>query len=120
MTTRGLNIIKSKYEKIIKLRHSRKQLKNRVNHLNPMWHFGDKLMKNTGLDRKVDGTIDATPEWWKNELKVLLHYLTFVKVGICEFIVTKSVHYRDGLQSARSFNGAGLLISPIWSKCSKG
>ena len=81
MTTRGLNIIKSKYEKIIKLRHSRKQLKNRVNRLKPMWHFGDKLMKNTGLGHRSDGTIDATPEWWKNELKVLLHYLTSVKFG---------------------------------------
>jgi hypothetical protein len=27
-------------------------------------------MKNTGLGYKADGTIDATPEWWKNELKV--------------------------------------------------
>ena len=70
MTTRGLNIIKSQYEKITNLRHSRKQLKNRVNHLKPMWRFGDKLMKNIGLGRRADGTIDATPDWWKRELKV--------------------------------------------------
>jgi len=38
-------------------------------------------MKNTWLGRKSNGTIDATPEWWKNELKVLLHYLTSVKFG---------------------------------------
>ena len=81
MTTRGLNIIKSQHEKITKLKHSRKQLKNRVNHLKPMWRFGDKLMKNIGLGRRSDGTIDATTEWWKNELKVLPHYLTSVKFG---------------------------------------
>ena len=81
MTTRGLNIIKSQYVKITNLRHNRKQLKNRINHLKPVWRFGDKLMNNTGLGRKSNGTIDATPEWWKNELKVLLHYLTSVKFG---------------------------------------
>jgi len=81
MTTRGLNIIKSQYVKITNLRHNRKQLKKRINHLKPVWRFGDKLMKNTELGRKSDGTIDVTPEWWKNELKVLLHYLTSVKFG---------------------------------------
>jgi hypothetical protein len=70
MTTRGYNIIKRQFEKITKLKHTRKQLKNRVNHLKPVYHFGDKLIKNTGLGRKADGIIDATPEWWKNELKV--------------------------------------------------
>ena len=80
MTTRGLNIIKSQYVKITNLRHNRKQLKKRINHLKPVWRFGDKLMKNTELGRKSDGTIDVTPEWWKNELKVLLHYLTSVKI----------------------------------------
>jgi len=35
-----------------------------------MWRFGDKLMKNTGLGRKANGTIDATPDWWQNEAMV--------------------------------------------------
>ena len=70
MTTRGYKIIKHQYEKITKLKHETKQLKNRINHLKPVWCFGDKLMKNTTLGRKADGTIDAMPDWWANETMV--------------------------------------------------
>lgn len=73
MTTRGYN----KYEKLTKLKHATKQLKNRINNLKPMYRFGDKLMKNTGLGHRPDGTIDATPEWWSEITKVHLVLSSF-------------------------------------------
>ena len=118
MTTRGLNIIKSQYEKITNLRHSRKQLKNRINHLKPKWRFRDRLIKNTGLGRKADGTIDATPEWWKENTKVF--YQTLGYTGFLIYLFLELCNFRGNLQSVRSFSGAGLCISSCWNRCSEG
>jgi len=71
MTTRGYNEIRKKYYHITNLWHDTKCMKNRVKNCKTMYQFWLKLNKNTGLGQKPDGTIDASPEWWTNNTKVL-------------------------------------------------
>jgi len=71
MTTRGYNKIRKKYYHITNLWHDTKCMKNRVKNCKTMYQFWLKLNQNTGLGRKPDGTIDASPEWWTNNTKVL-------------------------------------------------
>jgi hypothetical protein len=124
MTTRGYNIIRRKYEKLTNLKHDTKQLKNRINNLKPVRQFGARLIKNTGLGLKADGTIDATPEWWKENTKVLSVFVSFSQtLGYTGFLISlflELCNFRGNLQSVRSFSGAGLRISPCWNRCSEG
>jgi hypothetical protein len=61
------------------------------------------------VEKRIEGKVDS--------IKLMSNFCQTVD---SDFIVTKSRNYIDGLQSARNFDGAGLRISPCWSRCSKG
>lgn len=66
--------MRKKYYHITNLWHDTKCMKNRVTNLKTMYVFWLKLNKDTGLGRKPDGTIDATPGWWKKNAKVIVAF----------------------------------------------
>jgi len=113
MTTRGYNEIRKKYYHITNLWHDTKCMKNRVKNCKTMYQFWLKLNQNTGLGQKPDGTIDASPEWWTNNTKVLTALVSprpcaLLAVMWSNHLCSPSVHFRDK-QSARNFSRAILL-----------
>lgn len=117
MTSRGYIEIRKKYYHITNLWHDTKCMKNRVKNCKTMYLFWLKLNKDTGLGRKSDGTIDATPEWWKENTKVLtafsLHLPCALLAVLCSNqLCSSSVHFRDK-QSAENFRRAILISCPF-------
>jgi len=72
MTIRGYNNTADKYLLATGLRHSKLQLKNKMDLLKGLYGFWLQLNKDTGLGwNEALGTVVATDEYWNHVTKVL-------------------------------------------------
>ena len=71
MTTRGYKNIAENYLASTGLRHSKTQLKNKLDLLKGLYAFWLQLLKDTGLGwNETLGTVIASEDYWRNATKV--------------------------------------------------
>ena len=75
MSKTGMREVIGRYFAATNLVHDRVQIANRIRQLKGLWQFIQRLLNDTGLGRRDDGTIDTTDQWWEDNTKVLAKLL---------------------------------------------
>ena len=98
MTTRGYKNIAEKYFMATGLRHSKLQLKNRLDILKGLYAFWLQLLKDNGLGwNQALGTVVATDEYWDRVTKVwITFWLAYLFSYRTQFRLTILLQFLQG------------------------